>query len=369
MAIALHGNLRDFGMSEVFQLVGQQRKTGVLQVRGPSAEVELRFDEGRIVSAAPVSTHPDAELAAMLARCGVLPPERIAEWERSAEVPPPLAGYLTARELLDTNALREVEDLLSRETLFDLLRWEDGSFRFVSQSIRHDRAPESLLGAEQVLMDGLRMVDEWGAIAAEQLPEDAVLRRRGSLEEYRRSPAARSAARPGESERIFLLVDGHASVRRIIDLARFGTFQGMRLLLELRRSGWIEPVDTGPRAARARAASRARNGSMRRQLATWVPLLLLALMASWIWLAPPPPAPPAGAIARDPLAEARVQFGSAALRNLLEAHRLAEGSWPGSLAALARWAGAEALALTGSEAEPYYFASGERGPVVLAPER
>ena len=34
MSIALRGNLRDFGIAEVFQLIGQQRKTGILEIEG-----------------------------------------------------------------------------------------------------------------------------------------------------------------------------------------------------------------------------------------------------------------------------------------------------------------------------------------------
>ena len=58
MTVALHGNLRDFGIGEVFQLIGQQRKTGVLEVRGQQGEVELRFDAGGVVSAAPIGGAP-----------------------------------------------------------------------------------------------------------------------------------------------------------------------------------------------------------------------------------------------------------------------------------------------------------------------
>jgi hypothetical protein len=39
VSVALRGNLRDFGISEVFQLIGQQRKTGVLEIAGPDERV------------------------------------------------------------------------------------------------------------------------------------------------------------------------------------------------------------------------------------------------------------------------------------------------------------------------------------------
>ena len=46
MSVALHGNLRDFGIAEVFQLIGQQRKTGTLVVGEGGDSVFLTFDEG-----------------------------------------------------------------------------------------------------------------------------------------------------------------------------------------------------------------------------------------------------------------------------------------------------------------------------------
>jgi hypothetical protein len=32
VSVGLSGNLRDFGIADVFQLIGQQRKTGVLDL-------------------------------------------------------------------------------------------------------------------------------------------------------------------------------------------------------------------------------------------------------------------------------------------------------------------------------------------------
>ena len=37
MSVGLSGNLRDFGIADVFQLIGQQRKTGVLELKGSDA--------------------------------------------------------------------------------------------------------------------------------------------------------------------------------------------------------------------------------------------------------------------------------------------------------------------------------------------
>ncbi len=78
MRVSLRGNLQDFGIAEVFQLIGQQRKTGVLEIDGPS-RVRLAFDEGAVVWAAVAMKREHEALGQMLVRCGLLTRERLAE--------------------------------------------------------------------------------------------------------------------------------------------------------------------------------------------------------------------------------------------------------------------------------------------------
>lgn len=366
MSIALHGNLRDFGMSEVFQLIGQQRKTGVLQVRGSLGEVELRFDEGCVVSAAPVGSYEDEALGDMAVRCGALPREAHAEAERARSgAGDGLRAHLVATGL-PLATLHEVEDLLTRETLFALLRWDDGSFRFVARAIPHDRPRESLIAAEQVLMDGLRMVDEWGALLADLPSETLVYRRRGSLEDYRRSPAGRAAPWPEEAARLLLLVDGRASVRRVIDLSRLGTFLGMRIFVDLAQAGWIEPVRDEALASGGETGGRGRVWLAAMRAAPFAALALLAALA----LSGAGRGDAArGPLGQDPLALARAGWDAARVRHLALATALARGQAPAALAELPGWPDGHGAALTPEAADAYYLAHRAGAALVLAPER
>ena len=85
MAVALNGNLRDFGIGEVFQLIGQQRKTGVLEVNEEGTRIAISFDEGAVVSGERVGAYPEAGLGEMLVRTGSLTPERLVKVEQQIE--------------------------------------------------------------------------------------------------------------------------------------------------------------------------------------------------------------------------------------------------------------------------------------------
>ena len=370
MSVGLHGNLRDFGIAEVFQLIGQQRKTGVLELSRGDESVQFLFDRGAVVSAAPVGARPHAALGEMLVRCGQLTRERVdelyQECDAGAQVLPRLA---VAREWITQSEICEIEDLLTRETFFAVLRWTDGSFRFGARDVEHPRRFGDLLGAEQILMDGLRMMDEWQSFSELVPSEDLVFRRSGGLEAYRSRLESDSGPLRSQAERVFALVDGRLAVRRIIDLSRLGTFDATRILAGLSAAGAIEPVGEAGAPRRRHAATRSL-GFSRRQVWGWLggllPLSLLMLVAFASMNRIQPAASEGFAIRRDALATARAAYAARRVRHALEDHRLAAGRYPRDLSEL-RALPPGALASPGGR--PYYYAPRDAGAVLLAPER
>ena len=359
MSVALRGNLEDFGIADVFQLIGQQRKTGILELRGDDGRVALRFDRGAVVSAAPLRPEPHAALGEMLVRCGLLEAGRLAELrgasEAAAQSVPALAlerGWIGAAEL------QEIEDLLTRETFFAILRWRSGAFDFRAEPVAHSRPVESLHGAEQILMDGLRMLDEWQSFADAVPSERLVFEPTGDFATWR-AGAAPGPVPLAAVERVFSLLDGRSDVRRVIDRSRLGTFDAVRALAELQRAGLAAPCsarrspapEPGARARRGRVAARA--------AATALPLLLLLLASGAALRARGGRASPPGfPILRSPLAEARAAHATRGARQVLEAARFESGEWPRALDAMAAPGG-----------RPYYYALRSDGAVLLAPER
>ena len=264
MSVGLHGNLGDFGIAEVFQLIGQQRKTGVLELARDDESVQFLFDRGAVVSAAPVGPRPHAALGEMLVRCGQLTRERVDQLYRECDAGAQLLPRLAvAREWITQTRSRARSRTCSRARPSSrCCAGPQGSFRFGAQDVEHPRRFGELLGAEQILMDGLRMMDEWQSFAELVPSEDLVFRRSGGFEAYASRLDDASGPQRDEAERVFDLVDGRLAVRRIIDLSRLGTFDAMRILAGLLAAGAIEPVDASgvrrPRAAPRRQGVAAR---------------------------------------------------------------------------------------------------------------
>jgi hypothetical protein len=373
MSVALRGNVKDFGIAEVFQLVGQQRKTGILEFSGSSQQIQLVFDRGAVVSAAPVGDRPYEALGDMLVRCGLLPRDHVdALLRECAPSAQTLARLAVDRGGLSRNEVESIEDLLTRETVFRVLRWESGFFDFIAQEVDHHRAFETLLGAEQILMDGLRMVDEWQSFAELVPSEGLVFQKTGRFEQYSEGAEPHQLA---AAERVFQLVDGRLSVRRIIDLSLLGTFDATRALAEMRRAGIVEPLDAegarrAARGTRRKAGPVPRSGQMRGAVTG---ILALGLLCAVVFAARHPVSTPSSAagaaIERDALAAAREAHDARRLRHALDVFRFVHGRWPQDLAELESRPLLGPRSLASVEGRPYYYRNRDGNALLLAPER
>ncbi|MFO0689275.1 MAG: DUF4388 domain-containing protein [Myxococcota bacterium] len=373
MSIALHGNLRDFGIAEVFQLIGQQRKTGMLVVGEGGDAVYLAFDEGRVVTGGAVDTGGEGgSLGRQLVRSGYLTREQLHEVEQeSVRSARPIPDLLRASGRLEQAELDEVGDLLTRETVFDIMRRKSGEFHFSAEPVAHDLPRERLLGAEQILMDGLRMLDEWQTFAAAVPSEDLVFRRLGSLESSRAFAQSGGDDRLGQIERVLGLVDGRLTVRRVIDLSRIGTFEATRVLADLRQAGLIEVgSDEVRRAPRRRAEPVQVVPMLRTAVATAVPYLVLALLAATAFETGRAGHGLPGTAIPDRVAD---RLGAASererIRQQLELHFFETGAYPARLEELAQGAHGAELALTPARLADYYYAVRDDEIVLLPPMR
>ena len=148
MTVALHGNLRDFGIGEVFQLIGQQQKTGLLEVEGEDQRLRIAFDGGAVVTGERVGAYDRAGLGEMLVRTGLITPQRLVEIEQQiAGGGAQLEALLRETGELPADQIDEIDTLVTRETLFELLRWTRGSFRFSAGPVVHSRTPSQCIPA------------------------------------------------------------------------------------------------------------------------------------------------------------------------------------------------------------------------------
>jgi hypothetical protein len=132
------------------------------------------------------------------------------------------------------------------ETIYDLFWWEDGHFSFDLKLVESYKRIPFALSTEQVLLNILRMVDEWSEIEKKLFSPFLVLRKStGSVEKSvdgLSSEAYFKEKLSTEQELIYNLVDGNRTVQEIIDRSLLGKFNTSDLLVGLMGMGLIEVV-------------------------------------------------------------------------------------------------------------------------------
>jgi hypothetical protein len=289
----LRGDLKEFGVPEVFQLLEQQAKTGCLNVKTDFREIEVYFREGRIVGAFPSGQDPWDYLAGILCRVGYLSEEDVQRLQKRQ------ANDLTSlKEMLRGEALlgpREIDVLLREhieELLFPMFQKRRGEFFFIQdKTLQSDWELREPLAAEPLVLEGLRKSDEWPLLkkrigSFQEVPQRQVaLRDVGRLPLKKRVRALWNKMKGVEEEEpdwteedsllegepaltsaekvVYSLTDGRRNIEEIIHVSLLGEFSACQACLSLMDRGWIRFAEPETTSRGARVAPVAAKGKER----------------------------------------------------------------------------------------------------------
>src|SRR3989442_2141758 len=106
--MALEGTIKDFGLPDIFQLIGLQRKTGILTLNNEKDNVTVTFEGGMVVMADQTSKRLEDRLGNVLVKQGKLSKERLDEALQKQKATLQRLGhllvaqnYITAQDLKD----------------------------------------------------------------------------------------------------------------------------------------------------------------------------------------------------------------------------------------------------------------------------
>ncbi|MDP3039714.1 MAG: DUF4388 domain-containing protein [Deltaproteobacteria bacterium] len=242
----LTGSLKDFGLTDLFQILGQQQKTGILNLQeNKKGIIQVQFDKGMIVGVAfPSEASEETSLGRRLIQGRLLSPDK---WKRAyqqhKEELISIERALIKSEMIRTEDLIAVMRLLTFETIYNLFKWKGGAFWFDAREVYYDSKLVEPLQAEYLLLDVLRMVDEW-PLLAKRIPNFAMVMQKVdplvTLEALTGTSWEKS--RSFQMELIYDLVNGLHTVKEIIDLSFVGEFDTCKNLIELMDAGLIDPV-------------------------------------------------------------------------------------------------------------------------------
>lgn len=245
--MALQGTLKDFSITEIIQLIGQQLKTGVLKIRRGKDIVEISFVDGMIVHIYSNYRGKKDLIGEIFVKAQLITEEQLNRVLRiQKETLKYLGEILVELQLLTKDDVLKVVSTQIYETIYDLFWWEDGTFNFDLKLVESYKKIPFALSTEQVLLSILRMVDEWSEIEKKVYSPHLVFKKALGTEEKPVDPSSLQSylkeKLTSEQELIYNLVDGNRTVQEIIDRSLLGKFNSSEILYGLLEMGLIKVV-------------------------------------------------------------------------------------------------------------------------------
>jgi len=235
--MALKGNLRDFTITQLLNLINLARKTGTLIVEGPSEKIFVSFRDGKLAYAQ--VGQEDNSLVAILFRANKLSPaQHRALKERAARMSDKELGLL----LVNANYISQQDILYSLQNHFvgivnRLFTWVEGLFRFENDLLPPEDKITIRLSLENIIIEGSRRLREWEQLQDEIPNLDMALK-------FAERPGAniRNFNLSVEEWRVVSYISPKNSMRQIARATKMSDLEIRRIIYGLLQAGLVELV-------------------------------------------------------------------------------------------------------------------------------
>jgi hypothetical protein len=233
--MALRGNLRDFTITQLLNLINLARKTGTLVVEGPSETAKISFREGKLAYAQ--IGQEDSRLAFILHKANKLSISQFkAIQQRANHIPDKElglllinAGYLSQEDIL-TNLQQYFTDIVQR-----LFTWVEGFFHFDNDLLPPEDRISVRLDLENLIIEGSRQLHEWEQLQDEIPSLDMALK-------FTDRPGTnlRNVNLSVEEWRVVSFISPRNSIKQIGAATKMNDLEIRRIVYGLLQAGLVE---------------------------------------------------------------------------------------------------------------------------------
>ena len=245
--MALKGNLRDVGLNQLLNLIHLARKTGALTVQSENGggNARLFFREGKLIYAA--LENQDPRLTDMMVKIGKLSPEQANAIRQRAQVDTDKAlglAMIQSGVLAQNDIVQGVKNYLL-ESVYQLLTWAGGAFRFEPNQLPPAERITVPLNLDHIILEGGRRALEIEKLR-EELPDlDVPLK-------FSERPDAnlRNINLSVDQWKIISFINARNTIRQIASYLKVDEFSIRRTVSGLQQAGLVE-LGAAPRVATA----------------------------------------------------------------------------------------------------------------------
>jgi hypothetical protein len=346
--MALEGNVKDFGLSEIFQLIALQKKSGMLSVTADET-IAIYFSDGEIISTRDRRSQLRDPLKDYLIDYGFIEKSDIERIEKiQSETKMDLTDILIREKFFSEDELNVIYYDQIQETMQVVLSWPKSYYKFnIGNQMLQGVQSFASIKVEGVLMESMRRIDEFPELLRIFTSEKMAVKR---LEMPEENPPKLDR----QEEFVYEMLENETRIETAIasaKMARFCTYEALKNLLE---KGLLEitekPVEEKPveETAPKIVAKRKRKPLLLPTFATLMILVAAIAIGECFFPVLMPPGwcgsllsmstdtkSQSGTLLAEGTEELNTRYIEAKLKHALEEHKATRGVYPISIEALA----------------------------------
>ncbi|MBN1636234.1 MAG: DUF4388 domain-containing protein [Deltaproteobacteria bacterium] len=244
--MALLGTLKGFGVTDIFQLISQQMKTGSLVLTSPKAKVTIAFQDGVIEGINSDHWEMDPRAEILLQGGYIQEKDFKTAIENQKKNASSWFEILISQGQLKQLFLDKATEVIIKKILLEVFQWREGSYRFEDWDLETENMLPCYIQTESIILNTLRIIDEWPVIKPKIPPADYCpvtimpitddLRKKFELSE--------------EDIRIFDLIDERKTIEMIVRESLETPFDVLSGFVKLIDAGLVEVFPKGSKEKR-----------------------------------------------------------------------------------------------------------------------
>ena len=232
--MSIKGTLETFYLTSLLQMLNYDRKTGKLNIKSESNEVQIIIHEGDIVFA--TETKKTNRLGELLKNSGIISQKVLDEaLALSRKNKQGLGKTLVQEGYISLDKLNSFLLKQAENTIYNVFLWETGDFEYYDAELNLKGVVGNKLNAMNILLEASRRIDEI-EILKKQIPNEASIPKIAGNTDKETGEITLNA----DEWRLLSMIDGKCSVRQVIDKSGYDDFTAYKILNSLISAGRIE---------------------------------------------------------------------------------------------------------------------------------
>jgi Domain of unknown function (DUF4388) len=240
----LSGSLKAIALPTLMQMIGQDRKSGLLKLRNQEKGYVITFSEGQIVLAKQLDQSNMEFSLKFLVRRAVLDEKQAIEVRnRQTSTMKEIEACIIDTKIADLATLKKAWQLETDEALYDMLSWKEGEYKFAPGEVEFNHKLHEAQGVDGILMEGMRINDEMPRLLKNLGSLDRVPTKKINDDELTAAHVKKLNSLPEKQQTTYKHIDNIRSIDEIGYRTGLGKFETAHAISGLADNKIISLVD------------------------------------------------------------------------------------------------------------------------------